>query len=169
MKHTAFILVVASSLAFGACSTPQTTTATKTTESDNAAMSSDKVEFYETEYEVRQKDYLEQLSGNWNFQTMQARLPQEDLSGITLRLNADKTFDAGLNCGKVTGSYILKGTAIKFSNVSASDCGSDEKMGELLRLLTQTVSAYTVDHNSLLLRDGSSNIIFRAAKAYYVQ
>lgn len=168
MKHTPFFLAIASSLTLIACSPSRSTTTTQTTESENAALGGDKIEYYETEYEVRQKDYLAQLAGEWTVNTMQRQsmLPVENLSDISIRLNSDKTFEAGLSCGTLTGTYSLKGTSIKFLTDGNADCSNNEQMSELVKLLTQRVSAYTVENRSLLLRDGSSNIIFRASKVY---
>ena len=170
MKLTSCLGAFAASLLIIACSPSRSTTTvtTQATETESAALSGDRIEYYETEYEVRQKDYLAQLSGDWNISSMQrqAMMPVEDLSNISLRLNADKTFEAGLSCGNVTGTYSLKGTSIKFYTEGNTECSSNSQMSDLVKLLTQTVSAYTVDNKTLLLRDGSSNIVFRASKVY---
>jgi len=130
-----------------------------------------KVEYYETDFEARQKDYLNLLMGDWTISTMQrqARLNSENLNNVTLRLNADKTFRIATACSTISGTYSVKGTSIRFNTiVSASNasngCGTTKQESELVRLLGQTVSAYTVNSNSLLLRDGTSNIVFRAEK-----
>jgi hypothetical protein len=96
----------------------------------------------------------------------QSMLPVESLSNISMRLNADRSFEAALSCGILNGTYSLKGTSIKFFTNSSSDCNGNEQMTELIKLLTQTVSAYSVDNKTLLLRDGASNVIFRASKMY---
>lgn len=168
MKPTLFSLLLACTVWLVACSPSKTTTTTRTTESENAALSDDKIEYYETEFEVRQKDYLAQLAGSWTVNTMQRQsmMPVENLSEISLTLNADKTFEAGLSCGVLSGTYSLKGTSIKFLTSGNEQCNNNPQMSELVRLLTQTVSAYTVDNKTLLLRDGSSNVIFRASKMY---
>ena len=129
---------------------------------------STKVEYYETDFEARQKDYLNLLMGDWTISTMQrqARLNSENLNNVALSLNADKTFRIATACSTISGTYSVKGTSIRFNTiVSASNgCGTTEQESELVRLLGQTVSAYTVNSNSLLLRDGTSNIVFRAEK-----
>ncbi len=162
-------LLFASAMLVMACSSPKTTTTTvKTSESRHAAHDTVQIEYYETEFDVRQKDYLAQLTGSWTVNTMQrqARLPEENLSGVSLQLNSDKTFSAKLSCGDISGNFSLKGTSIRFQDIRGASCDGDEQMTALLKLLTGTVSAYTVDNNSLLLRDGSSNIVFRGSKVY---
>ena len=149
------------------CSTERKTT-TVVTETSGQAKDDVIIEYYETDFEVRQKDYVNQLIGTWKINTMQrqARLPQEDLKGVSFTLNSDKTFSVSTACGDVKGDYVVKGTSIKFNNVTSAtaDCASAEQVNELVRLLSNTVSAYTVADNSLWLRDGSTNIVFRAGK-----
>lgn len=149
------------------CSTERKTT-TVVTETSGQAKDDVIIEYYETDFEVRQKDYVSQLIGSWKINSMQrqARLPQEDLNDVSIALNADKTFTVSTACGDVKGDYVVKGTSIKFNNVqsAATNCANAEQVSELVRLLSNTVSAYTVADNSLWLRDGSTNIVFRAGK-----
>jgi heat shock protein HslJ len=127
-----------------------------------------KVEYYETDFEARQKDYLNLLMGDWTVSTMQrqARLGIENLNNTSLKLNPDKTFAITSGCSHITGNYSVKGTSIKFNNAVSNNngCTTTEQENELMRLLTNTVSAYTVSSNSLLLRDGSTNIVFKAGR-----
>lgn len=124
------------------------------------------IEYYEVEIGSNQKNYMEQLAGSWVIDTMhrQARAVPEALSNVTLSFDTDSTFSGSTGCNNVTGSFRLKGTSIKFKTINATKraCEQPEEEMTLQRLLMQTVSAYTVDGNVLLLRDGSSNVIFRA-------
>lgn len=128
----------------------------------------DSVIFYETNIEARQKDYREQLLGGWNIDTMQrqAMLPGETLKNVYLVFNKDNSFTGNAGCNRISGKYTLKGTSIKFSDIISTKmaCPELEKETAFLQLLQQTVSAYTVQGNALLLRDGSSNIVFQASR-----
>jgi hypothetical protein len=80
MKQSAWILAISTCL-FAACSTSRTNTTTvRTTESANAAMAPDQIEYYETEFEGRQKDYLDQLAGSWKITTMQRQQRQNSIA-----------------------------------------------------------------------------------------
>lgn len=125
-----------------------------------------KIEFYDVEIGVNQKNYMEQLAGNWVVDTMhrQARAIPEALHNTTLSFDTDSTFSGSTGCNKVTGAFRLKGTSIKFLTINSTKMACEQLDREitLQRLLTHTVSAYTVDGDVLLLRDGSSNVVFRA-------
>lgn len=125
----------------------------------------DSIEFYEVEIGVNQKNYMAQLAGSWSIDTMhrQARAIPEALSNVTLSFDTDSTFSGRTGCSTVAGTFRLKGTSIKFLTINSTKMACEQAEGEmaLQRLLTQTVSAYTVDNDVLLLRDGSSNVVFR--------
>ena len=150
------------------CSSQKKTINTATSVDANNALIKDSIEYYETEFEVRQKNYKELLVGSWQIDTMhrQSRLPGEALSGVYLNFNTDSTFNGKAGCNNVSGIYTLKGTSIRFSNIISTKMACDklEQESAMLQLLQNTVSAYTVDTKSLLLRDGASNIVFYASK-----
>jgi heat shock protein HslJ len=137
--------------------------------SSNTGFAKDSVEYYETDFETRQKNYLDQLQALWKLNTMQrqARIEMEPLSGYSISLDKNMRFTVSGPCGDITGIYDVKGTGIKFNNISteghASAC-DQEQQKELIRLLGETVSAYTVSSSELLLRDNATNIIFRATR-----
>ena len=162
MKKICTIILILFTTVFVSCSSQKAVV----TSQSNEAYKADSIEYYLTEFEVRQKDYLEKLTGTWNITSMQrqARVPQEALSDVSLVLNNDKSFKANTSCGSISGTYSLKGTSIKFQNINHSTDCTSEQVNELVRLLQNTVSAYTVDNGSLWLRDGSTNIIFRATR-----
>ena len=126
----------------------------------------DSIEFYEVEIGVNQKNYMAQLAGGWVIDTMrtQARALPEALSGVVISFDSDSTFSGNTGCNKVNGNFRLKGTSIKFLTLNSTKmaCEGMESEASLQRLLTGTVSAYTVENDVLLLRDGSSNVVFRA-------
>lgn len=126
----------------------------------------DSIEFYEVEIGVNQKNYMTQLSGRWVIDTMrrQARAVPEVLSNAVISFDSDSTFSGTTGCNSVKGTFRLKGTSIKFLTIHSTKAGCEGAEGEmaLQRLLTQAVSAYTVENDVLLLRDGSSNVVFRA-------
>ena len=155
-------------LFFSACSSQKRTTTTKSKSTTENAFVKDSVEFYETDYEVRQKNYLSLLLGTWTMQTMkrQAMLAEEQLKNVTLVFNNDSTFSGNGGCNHISGRYILKGTSIKFSSIISTKmaCANLDAETAFLKLLEETVSAYSVSKTELLLRDGSSNIIFKGVK-----
>ncbi|MDQ3682852.1 MAG: META domain-containing protein [Bacteroidota bacterium] len=128
----------------------------------------DSIEYYEIDFIARQKNYIELLIGNWIIDTMrrQSGMEAEPLTGIFLSFNADLSFNGNAGCNHIAGKYTLKGTSIKFSNIIATKMACDklEQESALLKLLQERVSAYTVDKSKLLLRDGSSNIVFHASR-----
>lgn len=124
----------------------------------------DSVEFYETDYEVRQKSYMNLLAGSWTITSMkrQAKMETENLSNVTLTINADSSFTGSAGCNTIWGKLSVKGTSVKFTNITSTrkSCENAELEVQLLKLLQQTVSAYSVTKNTLLLRDGASNVVF---------
>src|SRR5687767_3151322 len=126
----------------------------------------DSVEFYETDFEVRQKNWWNQLQGGWVIGTMrrQAKMDEENLSGFYLQFYEDSTFNGNSGCNRISGKYSIKGTSIKFNNIVSTRmaCDRSEQEAAFMKLLEGTVSAYTVSPTQLLLRDGSSNIVFTA-------
>ena len=127
----------------------------------------DSIEFYETTFEARQKNYRELLMGTWVIDSMyrQARMNPDYLSNVSITFS-DSTFTGSGGCNRISGKYILKGTSIKFSDIISTKMACDrlEQETAFLQLLQSTVSAYTVTQNVLWLRDGSSNIVFHASK-----
>jgi heat shock protein HslJ len=126
------------------------------------------VEYYDVEIEGRQKNYMELLAGNWSIDTMrsQARAKPDVLLSVALFFQTDSTFSISSQCSKVTGTYRLKGTGINFAIIDASKTACEHLEQDVLlqKLLTQRVSAYTVENDVLLLRDGSSNVVFKASR-----
>jgi heat shock protein HslJ len=154
-----FCLILAS-----ACNTTRTTQRSGA----EAKLEKDSIEYYDAEVQVRQKDFTKALVGNWNVTTMkrQARMEEETLTNVSLNFNADGTFNGKGGCNNIRGNYLLKGSSIKFSNIVSTKmaCAVMEQETAFLQLLEGTVSAFTVNSNQLLLRDGSSNILFTAVK-----
>jgi heat shock protein HslJ len=128
----------------------------------------DSIEYYEVEIEARQKNYMELLAGSWSIDTMrrQARAKPEALSDVYLSFLTDSSFSGSTGCNVVDGTYRLMGASIKFLTINSAKiaCDRSDQEAALQRLLTQTVSAYTVEDDALLLRDGSSNVVFRGRR-----
>ena len=124
----------------------------------------DSIEFYDQEIEIRQKDHLEKLMGGWNLVTMrrQSQMQEEPLSNVYILFTSDTSFTGKAGCNNMSGRFGLKGTSIKFSDIIITKMACDklEQETAFLQLLQNTVSAYTVNENQLLLRDGASNIVF---------
>jgi heat shock protein HslJ len=128
----------------------------------------DSVVFYETDYKTKQKSYFKELQGKWTIVSMrrQQKAELENLAGVTVEFRADTSFAGKAPCNNMGGKYTLKGTSIKFSNVYTTKmaCGNLEQETAFLKLLQETVSAYSVTDQQLLLRDGAGNIVFEARK-----
>lgn len=128
----------------------------------------DSIEFYETDYEIRQKSFMKEMVGTWNINVMkrQSQMEPEDLSNVFITINPDSTFNGKAACNNISGKYSLKGTSIKFGPIISTKMACDKLDQEIamLRLLEETVSAFTVKSNTLLLRDGASNIVFEGSR-----
>ena len=124
----------------------------------------DSIEFYDAEIEVRQKNHLDKLMGGWNIITMrrQSQMQEEQLSNVYILFTSDTTFTGKAGCNNMSGRFALKGTSIKFSDIITTKMACDklEQETAFLQLLQNTVSAYSINDNQLLLRDGASNIVF---------
>ena len=146
---------------------PQSKTQQTVLEKEEVSLAKDSIEYYETDFEARQKNYREWLIGTWTIDTMrrQSQLPAEILSNVFLRFS-DSTFSGYAGCNQISGRYTLKGTSIIFSDVVSTKmaCPNLDQEYAFLNLLQQTVSAYTVTDSKLLLRDGASNIIFNGVR-----
>jgi heat shock protein HslJ len=149
------------------CSSPKETTIT-TTNTNQALEPADSVVFVKVPLEFEQKDLLPQMLGNWSLQSMQrqTKLPLEALQNTTFSLNSGGTFSANTDCGTLSGNYSVKGVSIKFNNINSSlaNCSNTDQLNEMVRLLQNTVSMYTVEGNEMTFRDNSSNIIFKARR-----
>lgn len=164
MKNYFFIMAI---LLFAACSTRKQTTQT-TVITKEIKEPEDSIVYVKTPLEFEQKDQLPLLLGSWNLLSMQrqTKLPVESLSNYSLTLHSGGHFTSNTYCGTISGNYSVKGMSIKFNDVKIAwnSCNNNGQVNELIRLLQNTVSMYTVDNSSLTLQDNSSNVIFRAGK-----
>ena len=165
MKYPKFLFLV---LVFVAFETSAQVKAGTIVMQPKQITTSDSIEFYEMDIATRQKSYMNLLEGTWNFKIMrkQAKMQPDNLQGVTLTLKADSTFTGQSSCNKIWGKFSIKGTSIKFKDLSSTKmtCNKQEEENWLLQLLQNTVSNYTVTTSTLWLRDGSSNIVFEANK-----
>lgn len=134
----------------------------------NDSASADSVVFIETEFEARQANDKEKLKGKWRLVTMrrQARADLELLENCWLDFSADSSFSGKASCNSIGGLYKVKGTSIRFSNIISTKMACDklEQENWLVRLLEERIVAYSVTDEKLLLRDGSSNIVFECTR-----
>jgi len=135
---------------------------------DQSGLVKDNVTFYDEEIKAKQRSYKKELMGQWNIVVMhrQQRAVPEDLSNVTLIIN-DSTFTGKAPCNNMGGHYTLKGTSIKFSDIYSTKmaCSNLEQEAAFIKLMEETVSAYSVSDSKLLLRDGSSNIVFECVRS----
>jgi heat shock protein HslJ len=108
------------------------------------------------------------LEGKWEVVSMQRqqKADKETLSNVYIEFRNDLSFGGNASCNNMSGVYTLKGTSVKFSNIISTKmaCNNLDQENAFLQLLEDRVSAYTVDANKLLLRDGSSNIVFECIR-----
>src|SRR5215216_4814178 len=165
MKNSKFIIVLVFIL-IGAPSFAQLKAGTIVRTQEMQAK--DSITFYEMDIATRQKSYMNLLVGTWHVTTMkkQSRIDADHLTGVTLTLNSDSTFTGQASCNKIWGKFSVKGTSIKFNDIASTkrSCAKQEEENWMLQLLQKTVSNYTVTKPVLLLRDGSSNIVFQAKR-----
>jgi heat shock protein HslJ len=166
MKLFYLYLLICASLVYS-CTTSNTTRKTVTIQNEDISLAKDSIEYYETDFEIRQKNYRERLIGIWTIDTMhrQSKMNAEYLTHMYLTFS-DSTFSGNAGCNKISGRYTLKGTSIKFSDVISTKMACDrlEQEYAFLDLLQNTVSMYTVTDKVLWLRDGASNVVFHASK-----
>ncbi len=127
----------------------------------------DSAVYYEEVVDARQGDFSKALMGTWEIITMsrQQKAPIEKLQNVEINFT-DSTVSGKAPCNRFTGPYNTKGTGIKFGNVASTKMYCD-KMNEedaFFMLLQTRVSAFSVNGNTLYLRDGASNIVFEAKK-----
>jgi heat shock protein HslJ len=128
----------------------------------------DSVEYYNAEIGTIQKSYKKELQGKWNITVMhrQQKAIADKLTGVSITFNPDSTFTGKAPCNTFSGIYTLKGTSVRFSKIVTTRmaCPQMEQESIFLKLLEQTVSAYSVSEKQLLLRDGSVNNVFECTK-----
>jgi len=128
----------------------------------------DSVIFYDQEIKTKQRSYKKELIGKWDVVAMQRqqKSEKETLNNVYIIFGSDSSFSGDASCNKIRGIYTLKGTSVKFSNIIGTKmaCNSLEQENAFLQLLEERVSAYSVNDNKLLLRDGSSNIVFECSR-----
>jgi heat shock protein HslJ len=128
----------------------------------------DSVEFVETPFEARQANDKQKLIGKWAVTTMrrQSKAELEMLSNCFIEFAADTSFSGKAPCNSIGGIYVIKGTSIRFSRIFATRMACDKLEQEtwMTRLLEERIVAYTVTDDKLLLRDGSSNVVFECTR-----
>lgn len=160
-----FALAVLFSMA--ACSPTEPTTLVSTSNNQALKSKTDSVAYAQLTFVADQKNNMPMMLGSWLVHTMQRQsaLPEESLY-IPLQLNEDQTFTVSTPCGEMKGTYTIKGVSIKFKDAgfNHSNCTSTEKLDEMVRLLTKSVSLYAYNGNMLFLKDNSGNNVFRATR-----
>lgn len=113
--------------------------------------------------------FAKQLSGKWNVNVMhrQPKLDPEYLSGVTLEFDTlTHKFYGQAPCNKINGNFILNGFGIRFQNIASTrmSCDKLEQENYYLKLLNERISTYSIQGNTLLLRDGSANNVFECER-----
>ncbi|MGC4034692.1 MAG: META domain-containing protein [Chitinophagaceae bacterium] len=128
----------------------------------------DSAVYYNAEIGTIQRSYKKELQGKWNITVMhrQQKAIAEIMNDVSITF-ADTSILGKAPCNTFYGKYILKGTSVKFSEILSTKmaCSQLEQENMFIKLLEQTVSAYSVSDKKLYLRDGASNIVFECEKA----
>ncbi|HEV8287319.1 MAG TPA: META domain-containing protein [Chitinophagaceae bacterium] len=126
------------------------------------------IQYIETDFEARQKSDLNQMLGNWEVVNMrrQQKAELETLSNVYFELKPDLTFAGKGGCNNMSGKFSVKGSSVKFNSIISTKmaCNNIDKENTFFNLLENRVSEYTYNGDQLLLRDGSSNIVFECKR-----
>lgn len=115
------------------------------------------------------KSFQKELAGTWNVLSMrrQQKAELETFTGVSLKFDeADTKFSGKAPCNSIFGIIQLNGYSIRFQNIGATKMACDklEQEGAYLDLLQTRVSAFTIEGDTLYLRDGISNIVFECER-----
>lgn len=128
----------------------------------------DSVVYYDENISVKQKSFKKTLEGKWEVVSLrrQQKAPLETLLNVFIVFSADSSFSGRAPCNTYGGVYVLKGSGIHFSQIVSTmiACDNLEQEKAFLNLLQYRVSAFTVNQDTLLLRDGASNIVFECRR-----
>ncbi|MBK7098927.1 MAG: META domain-containing protein [Sphingobacteriales bacterium] len=113
--------------------------------------------------------FAKQLAGKWkvNMMRRQPKLDTEYLSGVTLEFDTlTHRFYGKAPCNKINGSFVINGFGIRFQNIASTrmSCDKLEQETYYLKLLNERISTYSIQGNTLLLRDGSANNVFECER-----
>lgn len=111
------------------------------------------------------KSFHKELAGTWNVVSMrrQQKAELEMLSGVTLQFDtSDSKFSGKAPCNRIFGNIQLNGYSIRFRNIGATKMACDrlEQETAFLNLLETRISTFTIEGDTLYLRDGISNVVF---------
>ncbi len=114
------------------------------------------------------KSDFNKMLGRWEVTTMrrQQKAELEKLSNVYFDLKPDSTFTGKGGCNSMGGKFSVKGSSIKFNSVISTKmaCNNIDKENAFFNLLENRISGYTYKDNELLLRGGSSNIVFECKR-----
>jgi heat shock protein HslJ len=126
------------------------------------------IQYVETDFEARQRSDFNKMLGGWEIVTMrrQQKAELEKLSNVYFELKADSTFSGKGGCNSMRGKFSVKGSSIKFNSIISTKmaCDNLDQENIFFDLLENRISEYTYKESELLLRDGSSNIVFECKR-----
>ena len=124
----------------------------------------DSLKQYDPTVRAIHRSYEKELLGRWQVLSMkrQQKVPEESLKDVFVEFKPDSTFFGKAPCNGMNGNYSLKGTSIRFQDIIVTDmaCEFIQTESVFLKLLIETVAAFTISGDSLLLRDAAGNIVF---------
>jgi heat shock protein HslJ len=128
----------------------------------------DSIIYEEEDTTTKISSHLRDMSGNWQLVSMkkQPGLPPEKLEGYFLNIQTDSTFTGRTPCGSFSGSFRLRGTAIRFEPQKSPTVGCAQEPQETIffNLLKGAVVTFGVFPKNLELRGASARVIFEAIR-----
>jgi heat shock protein HslJ len=127
----------------------------------------DTTDFFNDTYTITRVIDKNELEGRWKVTAMsRPQSPQpEPLTGVTLSI-ADSAFAGRAPCNSMAGDFLIKGAAIKFTNIITTKmaCPALEQETAFLDLLQNKVKVLELQENKLLLKDARGNAVLECEK-----
>lgn len=169
MMYRLLVIITMSSLVFlAACSAGKKSGKQKSkVEVVSDDIRTDSTDFFSDTYTITQVIDKKELEGRWKVTAMsrpQSQQP-ESLTGVTLSI-ADSAFAGKAPCNSMAGDFLIKGAAIKFTNIITTKmaCPSLEQETAFLDLLQNKVKVLDLHENKLLLKDAKGNAVLECEK-----
>lgn len=128
----------------------------------------DSVVYYQTEIGYVMPDLSPKFKGKWSINVMrkQARAVPDSLVESFIEFYGDTLFTAFVGCNKLSGSYIIKGSTIKFRilDTALTACPQNDTESWFIKLIEDRVSYFGIDEKTLYLKDVAYNIVFDCSR-----
>lgn len=127
----------------------------------------DSSDLFSDTYTITRVINKKNLEGRWKVTRMYRQKEQqpESLTNVSLSI-ADSAFAGKAPCNSIAGDFIIKGAAVKFTNIIATKmaCPNLEQETAFLGLLEKKVKMIGLESSRLILRDRAGNMVFECVK-----